>query len=222
MSDLFSLYEDNLNQVMNQLRIITSTFSTLSRDKAESAITNGASLIKEGEKILRQMELEISSNNTLTGMNALTAKVKNYKNEFQNLKYTFEKIQTNYISKKAENAIFLGTEDNTEHKVNQNIELIENEENNNSKEHEEKVEVRDIFDAKGEGHLGETIPDEALQLAYETIGDDSNEELLVKYKEYIDKFLEDIQELLTNKMEDLIDQYNDAFKPADYKININN
>lgn len=40
--------------------------------------------------------------------------------------------------------------------------------------------------------------------------------------EYIDKFLEDIQELLTNKMEDLIDQYNDAFKPADYKININN
>ena len=35
---------------------------------------------------------------------------------------------------------------------------------------------------------GETIPDEALQLAYETIGDDSNEELLVKYKEYIDKF----------------------------------
>ena len=82
MSDLFSLYEDNLNQVMNQLRIITSTFSTLSRDKAESAITNGASLIKEGEKILSQMELEISSNNTLTGMNALTANVKNYNNEF--------------------------------------------------------------------------------------------------------------------------------------------
>lgn len=160
MSDLFSLYEDNLNQVMNQLRIITSTFSTLSRDKAESAITNGASLIKEGEKILRQMELEISSNNTLTGMNALTAKVKNYNNEFQNLKFTFEKIQTNYISKKAENAIFLGTEDNTEHKANQNIELIENEENNNSKDHEEKVEVRDIFDAKGDGHLDETIPDE--------------------------------------------------------------
>ena len=28
------------------------------------------------------------------------------------------------------------------------------------KEHEEKVEVRDIFDAKGDGHLDETIPDE--------------------------------------------------------------
>ena len=48
---------------------------------------------------------------------------------------------------------------------------------------------------------GETIPDEALQLAYKTIGDDSNEELLEKYKEYIDQFFQSYKGVNENKAE---------------------
>ena len=176
MSDLFSLYEDNLNQVMNQLRLITTTFSTLSREKAESAITGGVSAIKQGEGILRQMDLEISSNNSHSGMNTLTMKVKNFKNEFLSLKYNFEKMSSNYISKKAENAIIFGTDDNS-NKGNQKIELIEHEDNignhninNNSSRNQNKnnssvggkVEVKNIFEQKNDGqfNFGDTLPDE--------------------------------------------------------------
>ena len=48
---------------------------------------------------------------------------------------------------------------------------------------------------------GEKIPDEALQLAYQTIGDDSNEELLEKYKEYIDQFFQSYKGVNENKDE---------------------
>ena len=157
MSDTFSLYEDNLNQVMDQLRKIIKTFTTLSKEKAESALTNATSLIKQGESLLRQMKLEISSNPSLS---SLTSKVKNFNNEFDNLRFSFEKVQNSYISKKAENAIILGTDENTQ-KIEQKIELIENEDNTKESPKEEKVEIHNIFDSKEDKNDNmQSLPDE--------------------------------------------------------------
>lgn len=157
MSDTFSLYEDNLNQVMDQLRKIIKTFTTLSKEKAESALTNATSLIKQGESLLRQMKLEISSNPSLS---SLTSKVKNFNNEFDNLRFSFEKVQSSYISKKAENAIILGTDENTQ-KIEQKIELIENEDNTKESPKEEKVEIHNIFDSKEDKNDNmQSLPDE--------------------------------------------------------------
>ena len=50
MSDSFSFYEDNLNQVMDQLRKIIKTFTTLSKEKAESAKSLGEVLKKHRTK----------------------------------------------------------------------------------------------------------------------------------------------------------------------------
>ena len=157
MSDTFSLYEDNLNQVMDQLRKIIKTFTTLSKEKAESALTNATSLIKQGESLLRQMKLEISSNPSLS---SLTSKVKNFNNEFENLRFSFEKVQSSYISKKAENAIILGTDENTQ-KIEQKIELIENEDKTKESPKEEKVEIHNIFDSKEDKNDNmQSLPDE--------------------------------------------------------------
>lgn len=157
MSDTFSLYEDNLNQVMDQLRKIIKTFTTLSKEKAESALTNATSLIKQGESLLRQMKLEISSNPSLS---SLTLKVKNFNNEFDNLRFSFEKVQNSYISKKAENAIILGTDENTQ-KIEQKIELIENEDKTKESPKEEKVEIHNIFDSKEDKNDNmQSLPDE--------------------------------------------------------------
>ena len=85
MSDVFSLYEDNLNEIMDKMRTMCSSFQTLSRDKAEGAITSGTTLIKEGEGILNKMTIEVSSNTKADVSNSLQIKVKNYKNEFANV-----------------------------------------------------------------------------------------------------------------------------------------
>ena len=158
MSDSFSLYEDNLNQVMDQLRKIIKTFTTLSKEKAESALTNATSLIKQGDSLLRQMKLEISSNPSLS---SLTSKVKNFNNEFDNLKLSFEKVQNSYISKKAENAIILGTDKSNTQTIDQKIELIENEDNMKESQKEEKVEIHNIFDSKEDKNdIMQSLPDE--------------------------------------------------------------
>lgn len=158
MSDSFSLYEDNLNQVMDQLRKIIKTFTTLSKEKAESALTNATSLIKQGDSLLRQMKLEISSNPSLS---SLTSKVKNFNNEFDNLKLSFEKVQNSYISKKAENAIILGTDKSNTQTIDQKIELIENEDNTKESQKEEKVEIHNIFDSKEDKtDIMQSLPDE--------------------------------------------------------------
>ena len=158
MSDSFSLYEDNLNQVMDQLRKIIKTFTTLSKEKAESALTNATSLIKQGDSLLMQMKLEISSNPSLS---SLTSKVKNFNNEFDNLKLSFEKVQNSYISKKAENAIILGTDKSNTQTIDQKIELIENEDNTKESQKEEKVEIQNIFDSKEDKNdIMQSLPDE--------------------------------------------------------------
>ena len=178
MSDLLSFYEDKFNTIMNQLRIITSSFATLSREKAESAITGGIALLKEGEDMLSQMESEISTNPNINS--TFKMKVKNLTIDFTNIKHTFDSIQTKYINKKANDAIKLGIDDNnisSNHKGGQDLDLIPNE--NTPDEHMPNVlsdlagkhieqsqgnvdiaQQHNYFDVHGNKELDDTIPDE--------------------------------------------------------------
>ena len=54
-----SSYEDELNILLDKLSKTISTFSTLSREQAESAILDTTSKIKEGESILQKIEQEL-------------------------------------------------------------------------------------------------------------------------------------------------------------------
>ena len=126
MSEIFLQNEDNLNSILVNFKNLLKSFATLSRDKIENILLNANSMIKEGENNLRIMEEEI---NKLGIQQQFNNKLKNYKLEFQNLQNKFQESQEEYINHKANNAISLGRNENTEELNNQNNELISNNEN---------------------------------------------------------------------------------------------
>ena len=143
MSEIFLQNEDNLNSILVNFKNLLKSFSTLSRDKIENILLNANSMIKEGENNLRIMEEEI---NKLGIQQQFNNKLKNYKLEFQNLQNKFQESQEEYINHKANNAISLGRNENTEELNNQNNELISNNENiNNKNKSIQESNISDIF-----------------------------------------------------------------------------
>ena len=142
MSELFIQNEDNLNSIIVNFKNLLKSFSTLSRDKIENILLNANSMIKEGENSLKIMEEEI---NKLGIQQQFNNKLKNYKLEFQNLQIKFQESQEKYINHKANNAISLGRNDNT-NEFNQKNELISNQENNfNKTKSIQESNISDIF-----------------------------------------------------------------------------
>ena len=142
MSELFIQNEDNLNSIIVNFKNLLKSFSTLSRDKIENILLNANSMIKEGENSLKIMEEEI---NKLGIQQQFNNKLKNYKLEFQNLQIKFQESQEKYINHKANNAISLGRNDNTD-EFNQKNELISNQENNfNKTKSIQESNISDIF-----------------------------------------------------------------------------
>ena len=142
MSELFLQNEDNLNSIIVNFKNLLKSFSTLSRDKIENILLNANSMIKEGENNLKIMEEEI---NKLGIQQQFNNKLKNYKLEFQNLQIKFQESQEKYINHKANNAISLGRNDNTD-EFNQKNELISNQENNfNKTKSIQESNISDIF-----------------------------------------------------------------------------
>lgn len=143
MSEIFLQNEDNLNSILLNFKNLLKSFATLSRDKIENILLNANSMIKEGENNLRIMEEEI---NKLGIQQQFNNKLKNYKLEFQNLQNKFQESQEEYINHKANNAISLGRNENTEELNNQNNELISNNENiNNKNKSIQESNISDIF-----------------------------------------------------------------------------
>ena len=142
MSEIFLQNEDNLNSIIVNFKNLLKSFSTLSRDKIENILLNANSMIKEGENSLKIMEEEI---NKLGIQQQFNNKLKNYKLEFQNLQIKFQESQEKYINHKANNAISLGRNDNTD-EFNQKNELISNQENNfNKTKSIQESNISDIF-----------------------------------------------------------------------------
>ncbi len=124
-----SSYEDELNILLDKLSKTVSTFSTLSREQAESAILDTTSKIKEGESILQKIEQELehdSKNRNPEELHEEKQKIKNYKTELNDLVNKFKIIQDNYIKKKENNALI---DDEPKMKPS---ELLSNEENKNN------------------------------------------------------------------------------------------
>ena len=124
-----SSYEDELNILLDKLSKTISTFSTLSREQAESAILDTTSKIKEGESILQKIEQELehdSKNHNPEDLHEEKQKIKNYKTELNDLVNKFKIIQDNYIKKKENNALI---DDEPKMKPS---ELLSNEENKNN------------------------------------------------------------------------------------------
>lgn len=124
MSDLFNIYEDTFNIVINRVNKIIDSMSNLSKEKSEQALVEANDNLSEAQRYLKQMELECDAN---FGKNSdrLKLKIRNYKNEFEMVNRRFLKQQETYVNNKSADAsFFLDTSNN---KINKQR-LIDNEE----------------------------------------------------------------------------------------------
>ena len=149
-----SSYEDEINILLDKLTKTISTFSTLSREQAESAILDTTSKIKDGESLLSKLEEELESNSSKYTKEELIEerkKIKNYKTEFNDIVNKFKTIQDNYINKKTKNALI---DDEPQIKNN---DLLSNEERKNNYEgkSKEKINSNNFEEKKHENNVFE-------------------------------------------------------------------
>ena len=150
MSEFFSSKEDELNILFDKLTKTIATFTTLSRELAEKAIIETNIKIKEGEDIINKMTSYITNNENNVNKDEiieLNKKIKNYKNEFNNLVNKFNVTQNTYINKKAENALIDDIEVNINNNKNDLIDDESRDKNKNEPDDNNKnnLEIRNII-----------------------------------------------------------------------------
>ena len=121
MSELFDMYEENLNDTLNKITNIINITPNLSKDKTESAINEANNHLQEAQSLIKKLEIETSAS---TAGEKLQLKIKNYKAEFEKIRKKFISLQNNYINAKSNEALYLNTEDDNRHNNN----LVDNEE----------------------------------------------------------------------------------------------
>lgn len=107
MSDLFNIYEDNLNSTFTKISNIINTLQNLSRDKTEYALNEANSLFEDALTLIKKLELEVSS---YSSQDKGAMKIKNCKNEYESLKKKFTILQEKYIKNKSDEALYLNSE----------------------------------------------------------------------------------------------------------------
>lgn len=113
MSDLFSMYEDELNGVFNKLNTIIRSMSNLSKDKTEKAIGDANDLLQEAQSILKSLEIEAS---TSVQKDKLILKIRGFKNDYEGIKSKYLSLEKNYINAKSNEAIYLNSEEDNNNK----------------------------------------------------------------------------------------------------------
>ena len=170
-----SSYEDQLNVLLDKLSKTISTFSTLSREQAESAILDTTTKIKEGESILQKIEQELendSKNRSPEELHEEKQKIKNYRTEFNDIVNKFKIIQDNYIQKKEKNALIdddpkiKPSELLSNEEIKNNFDIkeednIDNNKNINSKKSEQNVFEDNIGNISGVNKVP-TVNDDAF------------------------------------------------------------
>lgn len=101
MSDLFNIYEDSFNVLLNRVNKVIDSISNLSKEKSEQALQEANLNLTEAESHLKRMEIECDSG---FGKNIerLKIKVSNYKNEYSNTKSKLYQHLEQYINKKTD------------------------------------------------------------------------------------------------------------------------
>ena len=170
-----SSYEDQLNVLLDKLSKTISTFSTLSREQAESAILDTTTKITEGESILQKIEQELendSKNRSPEELHEEKQKIKNYRTEFNDIVNKFKIIQDNYIQKKEKNALIdddpkiKPSELLSNEEIKNNFDIkeednIDNNKNINSKKSEQNVFEDNIGNISGVNKVP-TVNDDAF------------------------------------------------------------
>ena len=121
MSEIFSIFEDSLKIVLKNINKSLNK-SSLKDDDMEKLHFN----MKEAQRIIRQMELEINSKNNEVPKD-LKTRYNNYKNQIDEYNVKYSKIQELYIQNKNQNSLAFDFTDIDSSKKIQKESLIDNE-----------------------------------------------------------------------------------------------
>ena len=121
MSEIFSIFEDSLKIVLKNIKKSINK-SSLTDNDMEKLHFN----MKEAQRIIKQMELEINSKNGEVPKE-LKSRYDNYKNEIDEYNSEYSKIQEIYIYNKNLNSMAFDITDIDSSKKNQKMSLIDNE-----------------------------------------------------------------------------------------------
>lgn len=113
MSDLFSIYEDELNGVFNKLNTIIRSMNNLSKEKTEKAIGDANDLLQEALSVMKSLEIEASTSGQ---KDKLLLKIRGFKNDYESIKSQYLNLEKNYINAKSNEAIYLNSEDDYNNK----------------------------------------------------------------------------------------------------------
>jgi hypothetical protein len=121
MSEIFSIFEDSLKIVLKNINKSLNK-SSLNDDDMDKLHFN----MKEAQRIIRQMELEINSKNNDVPKD-LKTRYNNYKNQIDEYNVKYSKIQELYIQNKNQNSLAFDFTDIDSSKKIQKESLIDNE-----------------------------------------------------------------------------------------------
>lgn len=116
MSDLFTIYEDNLKNCLEKIKTTSETLSS------SGNFNDAFNLISEGEGIIKQMQLESSSTTNKNIKNQYNSKINNYSNSLNEYKKSTRKLQDTFTTDKQSKLFTL------DGKPNEKGNLIANEE----------------------------------------------------------------------------------------------
>ena len=133
MSDLFDIYEDSLKIVIKNVQANIDKHNITEND-LELLHTN----ITEAKRIIKQIDVEISSNTTTISQSE-KIKYRNYANEIDKLNKKYLKVQDKYIKRKNNDILSFDGIEVSANKKAQKMNLLENEQNDSIEEIKRKT-----------------------------------------------------------------------------------
>ena len=133
MSDLFDIYEDSLKIVIKNVQANIDK-NNITENDLELLHMN----ITEAKRIIKQIDVEISSNTT-TISKSEKIKYRNYANEIDKLNKKYLKVQERYIKRKNNDILSFDGIEVSANKKAQKMNLLENEQNDSIEEIKRKT-----------------------------------------------------------------------------------
>lgn len=133
MSDLFDIYEDSLKIVIKNVQANIDK-QNITENDLELLHTN----ITEAKRIIKQIDVEISSNTTTISQSE-KIKYRNYANEIDKLNKKYLKVQDKYIKRKNNDILSFDGIEVSANKKAQKMNLLENEQNDSIEEIKRKT-----------------------------------------------------------------------------------
>lgn len=119
MSELVQIYQENIKTIFNRVGKILDNNIILQSEKGEKTIQDAESSIKEAERIIKNLEVDLMTSND-SNYNII---MKNYKNALDQYRKRIKSSKENIITKENLNSILI-----TEKENNHKEKLINNEE----------------------------------------------------------------------------------------------